>query len=279
MSIARPLALLLMALLLPPRASAQAPADSNVVLHLRDGSVVYGRLVRLDADSVIVLSAAGRLAIGRASVREVRDAGAAHHKADGSVEYWFPNPHASRLYFAPTGRTLKQGEGYFADHDIVVGSIAEGITDRITIGGGGFLLPDSRAWFVTPKVGVVQGDDFNLAVGALVGGWGTAQTGSIGYVSGTLGGTDRSLTLAVARSFNGSTPITGEVVMAGGEVRFARRFSFLSENYFGTNISGGAVSYGLRFLGERTSVDLLFFNLARKPVFPGYPFLGFAVKW
>jgi hypothetical protein len=298
MRIARPAALLAAALLLPPRGFAQAPApsggsaraeasarrdrapvDSNVVLHLRDGSVVYGRLERLDGDSVIVLSAAGRLALGRSSVRDVRDAGAAHRRDDGSVEYWFPNPHSSRLYFAPTGRTLGQGEGYFADHDIFVGSLSVGITDRITLGGGGFLLPDSRAWFVTPKVGLVRGEDFNLAVGALAGGWGTSATGAVGYVVGTFGGTDRSLTLAAGNGFAGAGLARDQVFMVGGEARVARRFSLLSENYVITGQSEAAVSYGVRFLGEKTSVDLVFFNSVKKPVFPGLPFLGFAVKW
>jgi hypothetical protein len=298
MSIARPAALLLISVLFPPCGFAQAPAasggsaraetparrdrvpvDSNVAVHLRDGSVVYGRLERLDADSVIVLSTAGRLALARSSVREVRDAGVAHRRGDGSVEYWFPNPHSSRLYFAPTGRTLGQGEGYFADHDIVVGSFAVGATDRITLGGGGFLVPDSRAWFVTSKVGVVRGQDFNLAVGAIVGGWGTSETGGVGYVAGTFGGTDKALTLAVGNGFTGSGLANDQVFMVGGEVRVSRRLSLLSENYLITGQSDAAVSYGVRFLGERTSVDLVFFNLVKNPLFPGFPFLGVAVKW
>jgi hypothetical protein len=278
MHIARSSALLAAVLLLPPRGFAQAP-DSNVAVHLRDGSVVYGRLARLDADSVIVLAVAGRLAFARSSVGEVRDAGAAHQRGDGSVEYWFPNPHSSRLAFAPTGRMLGQGEGYVADHDIVVGSFAVGITDRITIGGGGFLVPDSRAWFVTPKVGLVRGEDFNLAVGALAGGWGTSETGGVGYVVGTFGSTDRSLSLAAGNGFAGSGPVRGQVFMVGGEARVMRRLSLLSENYFGTDLSGAAVSYGVRFLGERTSADLVFFNSSSRPVFPGIPVLGVAVKW
>jgi hypothetical protein len=262
-----------------PAGRDRVPVDSNVAVHLRDGSVVYGRLERLDADSVIVRSTAGRLALARSSVREVRDAGAAHRRDDGSVDYWFPNPHSSRLAFAPTGRMLGQGEGYVADHDILVGSFAVGLTDRITIGGGGFLIPDSRAWFVTPKVGLVQGEDFNLAVGAIAGGWGTSETGGVGYLVGTFGGSDRSVSLAVGNGFTGSGPVRSQVFMVGGEARVARRLSLLSENYFGTDLSGGAVSYGVRILGERTSVDLVFFNSVSKPVFPGIPFLGAAVKW
>jgi hypothetical protein len=174
---------------------------------------------------------------------------------------------------------LGQGEGYVADHDIVVASFAVGITDRITIGGGGFIVPDSRAWFVTPKVGLVQGEDFNLAVGAIAGGWGTSATGGVGYVVGTLGGPDRSLSMAAGNGFTSSGPVRGQVFMVGGEARIARRLSLLSENYFGTDLNGAAVSYGVRILGERTSVDLVFFNSAAKPLFPGIPFLGVAVKW
>ena len=252
---------------------------TNVGIHLRDGSIVYGRLERLDADSVVVATMAGRVAIPRPGVRDVRNAGAEHKRADGSVEYWFANPNATRLVFGPTGRSLARGEGYFADYDIVVGSVAVGITDRITIGGGLLLVPNSRLWFVTPKFGVVQREDFNLSVGVLYGGWGGTGAGGVGYVVGTFGGTDKSLTFGVGNGFSGSGAARDQVFILGGEARASRRVSFISENYLTTASSDALLSYGIRFLGERFAVDVAFFNLAREMVFPGIPFVGVAVKF
>ena len=256
----------------------ELPLNSNVVARLRDGSTIYGRLERLGTDSLVVIGSAGRLAIARANIRDVRDAGVAHARADGSNEYWFPNSNTTRLLFAPTGRTLGRGEGYFADHDIVIGSIAVGVTDRLTIGGGTLIIPNSDFWFVTPKVGIVRGDNFNLAVGALFGGVGS-ETGGIGYVAATIGGTDRSLTAAVGNGFAGGTASQDQVFMLGGETRVSRRISLITENYFGTGFDDALLSYGVRFLGEKFSVDLAFMNSAKNGVFPGIPYVDFVWKW
>ncbi|MFI5311110.1 MAG: MMPL family transporter [Gemmatimonadales bacterium] len=267
----------------PSRAAAvvtgHAHPGSNVAVHLRDGSLVYGQLARLDADSVVVLAESGRIAFARSSVREVRDAGSAHRRNDGSIEYWFANPNITRLVFGPTGRTLAAGEGYFADYDILVGSLAVGVTDRITIGGGGLLVPNSQLWFVTPKVGLVRGESFNLAAGALMGGWGSTGVAGVGYIVGTFGGADRSFTLGAGNGFSGSGPARDRVFMVGGEARVSRRISLMTENYLTTATSDAAVSYGMRVLGERVSVDIAFFNSARRPVFPGIPFLGVVLKF
>jgi hypothetical protein len=274
---------LLICALLPPLPAlpqSSAPhAGSNVGIYLRDGSIVYGQLERIDADSVVIVGTIGRVALARSAVREVRAAGTPHRGDDGTVEYWFPNPNATRLVFGPTGRTLPHGEGYFADYDIAVGSAAVGVTDRITIGGGGLLVPNSRLWFVTPKVGLVRGESFNLAIGALAGGWGASGVSGIGYVVGTFGGGDRSITLGAGNDFSGSRAGREQVFMLGGEIRASRRISFMTENYVPTGTSNALYSYGIRFLGEKFAVDLAFFNLVRETQFPGIPFVGFSVKF
>ena len=56
-------------------------------------------------------------------------------------KYWFPNPNATRLYFAPTAHMLRKGKGYFADYYLFSPSVVYGITDNITIGGGVSLFP------------------------------------------------------------------------------------------------------------------------------------------
>jgi hypothetical protein len=262
-----------------PNVHAGAAPGSNVVAHLRDGSIVYGKLERIDADSIVIIATMGRIAFARSVVGELRAAGAAHTRGDGSTEYWFPNSNTTRLIFGPTGRTLAQGEGYFADYDIAVGSLAIGVTDRFTIGGGGLLVPSSQLWFVTPKVGIIRGENFNLAVGVLAGGWGSSGTAGVGYVVGTFGGTDNSLTVGVGNGFTGSTAARDQVFMLGGQARASRRVAFVTENYLTTATSDALFSYGIRFLGEKFSTDVAFFNSARNAVFPGIPFVGVSVKF
>ena len=258
-----------------PTAGAQQTPPAAYQVVLKDGSITYGRLERQDADSVVIIGLTGRIAFARASVRKVMAAGIPHTRADGSIEYWAADPMASRLVFSPTGRTLPKGEGYFADHWVVLGSAAYGITDDITIGGGGLLLQNSQFWFVTPKVRIVAHDNFNLSAGVFLAGWGSDGTGGIGYLVGTFGGSpDGNLTVGIGNGFAGSRSAKDQLIMIGGERRLTKRTAFISENYFTTGWADALVSYGMRFMGERLTFDLVFVSTAKGITFPGVPVIG-----
>ena len=282
----------------PPDSAARnirALPGQNVAVRLRDGSTMIGRLERADGDSVVVVGSAGRMALPRASVDNVRAAGSAHTRANGSTDYWFENPNATRLFFGPTGRTLARGQGYVADVEVVIASANVGLTDRIMVGGGSLLIPGTTLWFVSPKVGLVRGDQFNVSVGAVAAGIGNLgcidgcadntsnrkyDISGIAYVAGTYGSPDHSFTLAVGDGFAGSKVSGQPAVMLGGETRIARRISLASENYIIPTVDAPVVSYGLRFMGEKIAVDLAFFNIAnRRARFPGVPYVDFVFRF
>jgi hypothetical protein len=270
--------------------TAQAPPlplDSTYMVRLRDGSTVLGKLVAQSDDSLQLVSSAGRLTVSRAGVREIRLVrGSEMH--DG--EYWAQDPHGTRLFFGPTGRTLKQGEGYFSDLYLFFVNAAIGVTDRVMIGGGMSVFPTgdflgNQLYYLTPKVSLVQGDRFNVSAGALIGFAGHA-TGSAGmvYVAATNGGPDASLTYGAGWEYGGDKILGDAALLLGATKRVSRRISLMSENYIFTGSAGGYVLpiYGVRFIGDRLSTDLGFVNFVGRdasPVFPGVPWLGFALKF
>jgi len=69
--------------------------------------------------------------------------------------------------------------------------------------------------------------------------------------------------------------------MLGGAARVSRRTALLTENYIVSTASEttGILSYGIRFFNETLSVDLAFINSTAGSVFPGVPFVSFAVKF
>jgi hypothetical protein len=87
--------------------------------------------------------------------------------------------------------------------------------------------------------------------------------------------------------------------MLGGEHRVSRRVALVTENYgyWATHDDGvqclaagpcktishvqmdGIVSYGLRFMGEKLSTDFAFINSTTDWLFPGIPYISFAVKF
>ena len=65
--------------------------------------------------------------------------------------------------------------------------------------------------------------------------------------------------------------------MLGTEQRLSRRLSFVSENYLvsGEGAEAHGISYGVRFMGEKLSIDLALLNNLSEGIFPGIPFFGF----
>ena len=259
--------------------TARPPAGRTLALKLRDGSTLYGREIRVGNDSVVIQGITGRLALQRSDVREIADAGAAHAVGNGAVEYWFENPNSTRMLFGPSGRTLRQGEGYVGVHLLFLGSVAVGVTDWFTIGAGTFIIPSSELWVLMPKIALYRGASWNLALGAIGGSWGRNEVGGIAYLAGTYGSLDHSLTVGLGRPFSSKTLSSSTTVMLGTEQRMSRRTSFVSENYIFPGGDLSLISYGVRFFGEKVAVDLAFLNNPSQLFFPGLPYLAFVFKF
>ena len=203
--------------------------------------------------------------------------------------YWFPNPNTTRLYFAPTARTLKKGEGYFADYYIFFPSFAVGITDNITIGAGMSLIPgvsiDEQVYFFTPKVGLKATEKMHIAAGALILKFPNIDDDDgpiVGILYGvtTFGSTDASLTAGLGFGFMDDEFADKPMVVIGGEKRISRRLSFVSENWILPGVDDVVISYGVRFFGEKLSVDLALVNvLNENAIFPGVPYIDFVFNF
>lgn len=259
-------------------------ADSTTthIIGTRDGSTIFGRVVEARGDAVVVAASIGTLTLRLADVVSAR---AVRAEDVRNGEYWFPNPNTTRLLFAPTGRMLKQGEGYFSDYLIFFPGVAVGLTDRFTIGGGMSVFPgaglDEQLFYFTPKVGLVSGPSFNLAAGvlALRAGFsdGDGNAGIV-YTVGTYGGANASFTGGLGYGYADGQFADSPAVMIGGDVRLSRRFGLVSENYYFAGISDNAlISLGARFFGEKMAVDFgLVGALGETEVLP---FVGFVVNF
>lgn len=258
------------------------------VIRLRDGSSIVGRVTEVGADTVRFAAASGMLSIARTDIVELREVEKTSMRRG---EVWPANPNVTRLLFAPTGRTLPKGEGYFNDTYLFLLSVHGGITSRFSLGGGLSVLPlddfSDNALFIMPKLGVVATPKFNLAVGALAGVLGAAvdegESGSFGvlYAVGTAGSPDASVTFGTGLAYAGGDFADRPVAMLGAETRLSRRIAFVTENYVIPNEDvSSVISYGLRFFGEKLSADLAFWLAPGEDIrFPGIPYVAFSVKF
>lgn len=262
----------------------EIPDSAKVqIITMDDGSTLVGRIVEADDTSIVFDGPVGRSLIQKNRVREIREVEKTEIK---NGRHWFPNPNRSRLFLWPTGRTLRKGQGYIGDIYIFLPSVAVGVTDRFTLEVGMSLFPglgiDNQLLYAVPKIGFHAAPAVDVSLAAIIfrtpDDWDDGDAHSVGLLcgTGTFGSENYSLSFGAGYGFADGELANRPALMLGGEVRVARRLSLMSENWMSPGIEDAVVSYGCRFLGERTAVDLALFNvLDDELVFPGIPFVGF----
>jgi hypothetical protein len=260
--------------------------DHIQILTTQDGSTLIGRIVEIGETEIQFETDLGKVTIPILKIIEIKEVPLSLMKEG---KYWFQNPNATRLFFASTGRCLKKGNWYFADYYLFFPMVAYGITDNITIGGGFSLFPwidiDENILYFTPKVGLISNDKFSLSTGALIIKLPSFDDEELPFVGilygvGTSSGTNASLTFGLGYGFENSDFADKPMVMIGGEVRTARNISLVTENWILPGVDQPLISYGLRFFGEKLSVDLAFINTAGEGmIFPGIPYIDFVYNF
>lgn len=252
---------------------------------LRDGTVLFGRIVGTGPGSVHVEATVGTLDIPVANIADVRFVSGDMHGG----EYWPVNPNATRLLFAPTAKMLKRGETYFADYYIFFPGFAVGVTDWFSIGGGLSAVPgiglDKELFYLTPKVRLYSHNNVDVAAGVLAvrvpgccSDTESLNTFGLYYAAGTYGSADASVTAGLGYGFAGSHVASQPVLMLGGERRLSKHIGIVSENYLVAVSSVQLLSGGVRFFGDKITVDLAVFRpigSGTSSVGIGLPYLDF----
>ena len=247
------------------RAHAQQnPAPAIVVaaqgqlqeLVLRDGTHAFGRVEKVDGGRVTFRTEAG--AILDVDVAQVVSANIATGQiVEGA--FWPADSNPTRLFFAPTGRTLKRGESYFGVYEIYISFVQFGITDRFSIGGGTPLLfvgEISHPFWFTPKLQIISRPNTQASIGVMHFLNVDRETVGIAYGAVTQGSSDSALTVGLGWAYDHGKNYHSNtaVLMIGGEHRISRRVKFVTENYLIN--SEGMITGGFRFMGERLSADI-----------------------
>ncbi len=279
----------------------------QVTLH--DGTVLKGVLLNETASEITLRTEnVGVVTLLRSRVKEIKKYNAAQVK---NGVYWFPNPHATRYFFAPSAFNLKRGEGYYQNAYIIFNSVNYGVTDNFSVGGGiefislfaslatGSFQP---IIFVTPKVGFKVAERVNVGGGLLyvrIPDFFDSGTGNhigLAYGVGTYGTTDHNVTLGGGFGVFEGQVTSRPIITLNGMTRVGRNISLVTENWFApfqrhrNTIPGvtessyyyeGVFSYGLRFYGEILSVDLGLINNPDifRALVVGVPYVDFVVKF
>jgi hypothetical protein len=231
---------------------------------LRNGTEFRGVLTALSLDNLeFDTQDLGHLIIARTNLTQLRS-------LDGPARLglrpgYYDIGNGNRLFFGPTARNLRQGEGVVQDVWIYLAGINYGITDNISLGGyiSGIpgVAPQNQLLLLTPKVSLPLREDLHVAAGVLYmripdfdnGGFG------VGLLYGALtsGSADNNVTVGLGYGFAsggvGSTP----TLLLGGQRRISRKVSLLTENYLIANSGAGAFGlYGLKVNWRRTNLGI-----------------------
>ena len=182
--------------------------------------------------------------------------------AEGRIvagEFQPADPNTTRLFFGPTARSLKRGEGYVSVYEVGFPFVQVGLTDSISFGIGTPLVfggGGNRPVWISPKVQLYEGGRFSAAVGVLhFTNIGDASIGIV-YAITTYGTPDSAISAGLGRAYARDNDDGGYATLAmiGGEHRISKRVALVTENYIWSG--SGILSAGVRFFGDRLSTDL-----------------------
>ena len=238
-----------------PVAPAQAGEVELYELVLKDGSRLFGTIERQDDQQVVFRTQSGAtITAPRLDIVSLRVVKGRLEQG----EFVRTDLHRSRLFFAPTGRSLEKGQVSVGVFQFIAPFVQVGVTDNFSIGGGTpliFGIEDfDRPFWVTPKLRVFNRGMVQASVGVLhVFDTSEGDSAGIAYGVGTFGTSDHAVTVGAGLAYSGDS--RGGIVMVGGERRVHRSLKLITENYVWKN-GDGILSGGVRFIGERLSADL-----------------------
>ena len=270
-----------------PDATASVPVPTPgqpVVVLLKDGQKLKGKLVSQDASGVTIESSGARMQFPAASVQ-----GLAVPGSDAAEGAWPRDPNRTRYLYSPTGFMLQQGEGYVSQTELVLTSVGLGLTDWLTLQAGTvipvlFYEPSDLPVVVALKAGGSLSDHVHLAGGFQAFTVPAQVEGAYGFLFGTLtlGTEDLNLGVSAGPPFalgSGTKELGHVVVTVSGNWRVSRSIALVSENWL-FQVDGSTefvASAAVRFIGDRLGVDagLLFPHGSPFPV----PWLDFTWHW
>lgn len=251
-----------------------------------EGSTFIGELISETDESVMLRTmAAGDITISRENIKEMTLIDETRMRDD---KYWHENPQSTRYLFASNALGIKKGEGYYQNTWIMFNNVNYGITNNFSIGAG--MIPtflfgvSATPFWIMPKFSIpVASDMLHFSAGALIGGVLGEDGGSGGllYGTGTVGDTDKNLSLGLGYAYGGGKISSTPLVNISGMYRSGKSIYLITENYFapGTG-ANGLVSFGVRWAPENFAVDFALLRpLEELGSFVGIPWLGLTIPF
>ena len=261
---------------------------------LNDGSTISGKLVSTnDKEVVIQTGSMGEVRLQKENIRTMTQVSSYNEKESG---IWFTNPNPSKYLIGSSAIPMEKKSGYYQNTWVFVSSFGYGITENISISAGFEIVSllaggdGPFAFFINPKATFKIAENFYAGANILY--VNTIRTidefGGLGTLNGfaTYGNKNNNVTCGLGWGWANGEFSSKPVITISGMARVSKRIGFVSENWIIPGIGDGGgyygiFSYGIRFLGEKTSIDLAFLNnpdiASGIPI--GIPWLDFVINF
>lgn len=263
--------------LMPVALPAVRDVELRFEITLIDETKLIGIIGQVTAETVVLTTEAGlHIEVSDSMIDGVRWLEGRFLRRD---------PNQTRLFLAPTGRSLKVGKGYFADYILFFPTVAVGLTDFFALSGGVSMFPvaEEQVVYVAPKIGLVQSRDVHLAAGLLYLSVPDSDNLGVVYSVATIGSSTGGVTTGIGYGFEEDEWADSPMILIGGEIQVSDIAKLLTENWIFTSEDDFVMfSGGIRFFGESLAVDfgLITWNeLLSDGGFPFVPWIDFAVNW
>jgi hypothetical protein len=300
--IVRSFASLLLLLSLTQNVCAQQTITGEVnktyQVTLNDGSVITGTLLLINEREAVILSATmGEIRLQKENIKSMNQVLAINEKKSG---VWFSNPNPSKYLLGNSAIPMEKHTGYYQNTWIFVNSFSYAFTKNFSLAGGFEIFSvmaggdGPYAFYINPKASFRISENFYAGGNLLYANTIRTLEDFAGLATlnafATYGNKNNNLTGAVGFGWADGEFSPKPVIILSGMVRASRRIAFVSENWIvptmdettaNTYSYYGIFSYGIRFLGEKISIDLAFMNNPdiAKEIIIGIPWLDFVVNF
>ncbi len=173
-----------------------------------------------------------------------------------------PDGNLSKIFIAPTARSLPEDKGYINLAEMVFPNFGYGFTDEFMMRGGftPFTVSGHILYFGLAQLQVADYGAMTIAGGILL----TDLTGSnrnwenalYGYGIISYGNDVAAIHGGFGGGYSGKRESSSAVFMLGGEWKFARTTKLISENWIVSETGSAAFSLGLRIFGRDLAGEL-----------------------
>jgi preprotein translocase subunit YajC len=284
--------------LMPEKVNAQQNITGEVSkiyqITLNDGSIVSGKLVSITDKEVIIQSGTiGEVRLQKENIKTMLPVSSFDQKKSG---IWFTNPNPTKYLLGNSAIPLEKNTGYYQNSWIFFNSFSYAFTNNISLSGGMEIFSilakgkGPYAFYLNPKASFKVANNFYAGGSFLYANTirSISEFGGLGTFNafGTYGNKNNNITGALGWGWADGEFSSKPLITISGMTRVSKRIALVSENWIVPGIDSnssyyGIFSYGIRFLGEKTAIDLAFINNRdiAKGIIIGIPWLDFVINF